>query len=62
VTAAPITDNAEAGAIAFSSQHSALSIRPFGVFFSVPPLEITMKNFRDLMVWQKAHALTLASY
>jgi four helix bundle protein len=21
-----------------------------------------MKNFRDLMVWQKAHALTLASY
>jgi four helix bundle protein len=25
-------------------------------------LEITVKNFRDLMVWQKAHTLTLASY
>jgi four helix bundle protein len=25
-------------------------------------LEIAMKKFRDLMVWQNAHALTLASY
>jgi four helix bundle protein len=25
-------------------------------------LELTLKNFRDLMVWQKAHALTLTSY
>ena len=44
-----------------SIQQSALSIQPFELF-SVLPLEITMKNFRDLMVWQKAHALTLASY
>jgi hypothetical protein len=25
-------------------------------------LEITLKNFQDLMVWQKALALALASY
>jgi len=38
--------------VAFSSQQSAFSA----------DVEITVKNFRDLMVWQKAHALTLASY
>jgi 23S rRNA-intervening sequence protein len=43
--------------IALSTQQSAISGQ-----HSVSASEIPMKNFRDLMVWQKAHALTLASY
>jgi four helix bundle protein len=33
-----------------------------GLFSPDNETEIAMKNFRDLLVWQKAHALTLASY
>jgi four helix bundle protein len=39
-----------------SSQHSAVSIQ-LG-----PKRRSSMKDFRDLQVWQKAHRLTLAAY
>jgi hypothetical protein len=46
-----VTVHFEVEQLAFSAQHSASGQESLG-----------MKDFRDLVVWQKAHFLTLSSY
>jgi four helix bundle protein len=46
--------------LAFSSQHSAVSAQRLTKLLHIEVFG--MKNFRNLMVWQKAHQLTLSSY